>query len=317
VVAAAAGNNGKAYTNADNIYMLTVSATDSSDALASWSNTGSNIDLAAPGVGIYTTGLGGGYVSGSGTSFSAPVVAGIAALVLSVNPALTGNDVQNILKQNADDLGAPGWDPSYGWGRVNAYKAVVAAAASLGPPSATITSPSGNSTVSGMVVIDVSATALTGVTNLVCYIDGAMAGASAVSPASFFWDTTHWTNGLHTLQAKACDRAGDTGTSDTVTVLVQNAPADVTPPTVGITSPPSGAVVSGKSVEVYVAGSDDVGVTKVDFLVDGKYYATSNSSNPVFTWYIAKVGAGAHTLQSLAYDAAGNSARSLVVTVTK
>ena len=317
VVAASAGNNGKAYTNADNIYMLTVSATDSSDALASWSNTGSNIDLAAPGVGIYTTGLGGGYVSGSGTSFSAPVVAGVAALVLSVNPALTGSDVQNILKQNADDLGAPGWDPGYGWGRVNAYKAVVAAAASLGPPSATITSPSGNSTVSGVVAIEVSATAPSGLTNLVCYIDGAMAGASAATPASFAWDTTQSTNGLHTLQAKACDPAGNTGISAAITVVVQNAPADVTPPTVQITSPPNSAVVSGNSVEVYVTGSDDVGVTKVDLLVDGKYYATSNSSNPVFTWYIAKVGAGTHTLQAVAYDAAGNSARSLVVTITK
>jgi len=55
----------------------------------------------------------------------------------------------------------------------------------------------------------------------------------------------------------------------------------------------------------------------VDLLVDGKNYATSSSSNPVFIWYIAKVASGSHTLQSLAYDAAGNSARSLVVTVTK
>jgi thermitase len=89
VVAVAAGNESTFDATADNPYVLTVSATDSSDSLTSWSNTGNNIDLAAPGSGIYTTLRGGTYGSKSGTSFSAPVVAGVAALVISVNPNLT------------------------------------------------------------------------------------------------------------------------------------------------------------------------------------------------------------------------------------
>ena len=127
VVTVSAGNYSTVLTIPDDPNVLTVSATDSNDAIASWSNTGTPIDLAAPGVGIWTTTAGGGYSPASGTSFSAPVTAGVAALVISANPSLTSAQVQQVLKQSADDLGAPGWDPVYGWGRVNAQKAVAAA----------------------------------------------------------------------------------------------------------------------------------------------------------------------------------------------
>src|SRR5436190_3682568 len=135
VVTIAAGNQSTFVSAADNPYVLTISATDSSDLVCAWSNTGNIIDLAAPGSGIPSTGSGGTYVTAGGTSLSAPIVAGVAALVISVNPSLTGAQVQDILKGSADDLGAPGWDPSYGWGRVNAYKAVLAAAGGT-PPTA-------------------------------------------------------------------------------------------------------------------------------------------------------------------------------------
>jgi hypothetical protein len=131
VVTISAGNYSTVHTNADNPYVLTVDATDSSDNLASWSDSGADVDIAAPGVDIYTTCNGGGYGSWSGTSFSAPIVAGVAALVISANPALTGAQVQDILKSSSDDLGAPGWDLTYGAGRVNAARAVAAAVAAV------------------------------------------------------------------------------------------------------------------------------------------------------------------------------------------
>jgi len=134
-----AGNDGLVNTNADNPFILTISATDQNDALASFSGTGNNIDLAAPGVSILTTGNGGGYPSGSGTSYAAPCVAGVAALVMSANPNLTGLQVQAILKNNADDLGPAGWDTSFGFGRVNAFRAVQAAIGYTGTISVTAT----------------------------------------------------------------------------------------------------------------------------------------------------------------------------------
>jgi subtilisin family serine protease len=112
-------------------HVIAVSATDRYDTLASFSNYGDWITLSAPGANILTTSRGGGYGYWSGTSFSSPLTAGVAALVLSVNPSLTNADVVNILEQTADDEGAQGFDQYYGWGRVNAAKAVQRALATL------------------------------------------------------------------------------------------------------------------------------------------------------------------------------------------
>ena len=170
VVAVSAGNDSTFKSAADNPYVLTVSATDTSDLLASFSNTGNNVDLSAPGMTIRTTARGGGYQAVAGTSFSAPIVAGLAALVMSVNPSLTPAGVQDILKQSADDLGSTGKDSSYGWGRVNAARAVtLASGGEVGdstPPVLSFTSPTGGATVTGGVTIALSATDNVGVTSL-------------------------------------------------------------------------------------------------------------------------------------------------------
>src|SRR5207237_3933002 len=118
VVAISAGNDCTFDSAADNPYVLKVSATDSNDAIASFSTTGNGVDLAAPGVSVLTTSVGGKYNNWSGTSFSAPVVAGVAALVFSANSTLTGAQVVDILHKTADDLGAAGFDTQYGYGRV-------------------------------------------------------------------------------------------------------------------------------------------------------------------------------------------------------
>jgi serine protease len=60
----------------------------------------------------------------SGTSMASPHAAGVAALILSKNPNLSPEQVRTILRDSADDLGAPGWDPVFGAGRVNARRAV-------------------------------------------------------------------------------------------------------------------------------------------------------------------------------------------------
>ncbi len=223
LVIAGAGNNGIAYTNGDNPFILTVSATDPNDVIETWSTTGSNIDLSAPGEGILTTALGGGYASGTGTSFSAPIVAGVAALVLSVNPGLSGAQVRGLLEQTADDLGPAGWDTSYGYGRVNASNAVFAAvnmpASNAIPPTVTITAaPAGGNIVSGIINVDVSATDGVGVTNVGWYLDGVLTGSGATAPADFSWNTTQSANGAHTLQAKASGVNGNVGASAVVTV---------------------------------------------------------------------------------------------------
>ena len=98
------------------------------------SNYGPELDICAPGVLMYSTDIQGssGYSDGdyyskfNGTSSATPVVAGVAALILGLNPNLTATEVENILKTTADDLGSSGWDQYTGYGRVNAYKALSA-----------------------------------------------------------------------------------------------------------------------------------------------------------------------------------------------
>jgi subtilisin family serine protease len=108
-------------------HAIAISASDANDRLASFSNYGSWITLAAPGTGILSTADGGGYNFWNGTSFSSPIAAGVAALVMAVNPALTSQQVLAILKDTADRTGS-GPDNYFGWGRINAYRAVLAAA---------------------------------------------------------------------------------------------------------------------------------------------------------------------------------------------
>jgi subtilisin family serine protease len=107
---------------------IAVSATDGNDRLASFSNFGNWVTLAAPGTAILTTADGGGYTYMNGTSFSSPIAAGVAALILSVNPALRNDQVLEILRNTADlPAGIVAPDSYFGWGRVNAYRAVLAA----------------------------------------------------------------------------------------------------------------------------------------------------------------------------------------------
>lgn len=311
-----AGNDGRFEPAPDNPYALTVSATDTADGIASWSNTGNNLDLAAPGVSILTTARGGTYGWSGGTSLAAPIAAGVAALVISVNPGLTAAQVQDLLKQNADDLGAIGWDTTFGSGRLNAARAVQAARPTAPPddipPSAAVTAPADRTSVSGTVTIHVSASDDVGVSAVECYVDGVLLGTKAGAPASFSWDTRAVGNGWHSLQACAFDAAGNSGTSSAVTVNVQN---DLAAPTVRITAPSAGSIVSG-TVTVAVSGSDDVGVTRVEWYLDGALKGASASASANFAWDTAATPDGVHTLSARACDAAGNAGVSASVSVT-
>jgi len=129
----------------------------SCDGETHWgSNYGPEQDIVAPGVKIYTTDRAGssGYSSGdyfdefNGTSSACPLAAGICALIYSANPALSNEEVREILRETAEDeVGppgedTPGWDPYMGWGRVNAYEAVLAAGTGFGQIAGTVTNAS-------------------------------------------------------------------------------------------------------------------------------------------------------------------------------
>ncbi len=153
IVVAAAGNNGNnaAVYPADYPGVIAVSATTSSDDLASFSSYGSNIIVSAPGVGIISTYNNGGYATMSGTSMAAPEVAGLLGLALSHNSA-SGSTLLSDLEQSADKIGsypynASGWNQYFGYGRINAGKLMQLLASSpttTPAPETSNTAPSSN-----------------------------------------------------------------------------------------------------------------------------------------------------------------------------
>ncbi|WP_374967914.1 S8 family serine peptidase [Terrabacter sp. BE26] len=130
VVVVAAGNSGDDVTQYPAAYpeAVAVGATDTSGALTDFSTYGSWVDIAAPGWGILSTGIpdssGNDYFYGDGTSFAAPIVSGVAALIRTQSPTLTPAQVLSRLKSTARDAGPRGIDPYYGAGIVDATNAL-------------------------------------------------------------------------------------------------------------------------------------------------------------------------------------------------
>ena len=292
----------------DNV--VAVSASDTYDKLASFSNYGAWIDVAAPGVTIYSTNNGGGYGAWNGTSFSSPITAGMAALIWSVNPLLSNSEVVDILKQGTDDLGAPGFDTSFGFGRINLYKGLTLAlgyapAPDTEPPVSAITAPAAGVTLSSQVGILVSASDNVAVSRVDFFVDGALLGSDQTVPYSVDWDAAQAADGWYTLTAVAYDAAGNVGAAKPVQVLVSH-PVDSEAPRVVLVGLADGMTI-GTKLTVQVQATDNVGISRLELYLDGVLkVARDGIAALTFVWNTRKLGAGAHEIKALAFDAAGN-----------
>jgi len=142
----ASGNNGSpdtvSFPAAYDEYCIAVGATRYDEKVAYYSNGGPSLDLTAPGGDLSVDQNSDGYADGvlqqtfsdttddwgywfyQGTSMAAPHVSGVAALLISSGVAVTPDEIRDVLQFTAEDKGAPGWDPEYGYGIVNAYNAL-------------------------------------------------------------------------------------------------------------------------------------------------------------------------------------------------
>jgi subtilisin len=106
--------------------VIAVSAIDSANVIAPFSSRGPEVDVCAPGVTVLSDKLGGGTTVMSGTSMACPHVAGVAALAWGSHRFSDNEQIWNLLAFTVDNLGVPGWDLLFGYGRVNALAAVAA-----------------------------------------------------------------------------------------------------------------------------------------------------------------------------------------------
>jgi len=179
-------------------------------------------------------------------------------------------------------------------------------------PTASITSPLNNFSVSDIVSVNISAAATTGVVKTELYIDNLLIGTANTTPYVFSWDTNETSDGPHVLGGKVYDSAGNIGTSAVITIKVDN-----TVPTVSITSPTEGASVSKEStVTITASASDNISINKVEFYVNSKLQCTDTALDYSCSWLVPNAPRKTYQLQIKAYDLAGNIGSSQVVTVT-
>jgi hypothetical protein len=171
-------------------------------------------------------------------------------------------------------------------------------------PTAAIISPANGTTVSGTIKLSASASDNVGVTRVEFVLDSAvLASSSTTSPFTVVIDTRTLWDGVHSIVAKAYDAAGNVSASDPISITVSN--ADGAAPTTSITSPTSGSSVSG-TIGVTATASDNVAVTKVEFLVDDAVAGVSTASPYVQSLDTSRLSNGSHKLAGRAYDSSGN-----------
>jgi hypothetical protein len=221
--------------------------TDQDDTLADFSNWGSAVDIAAPGVCIESTFPieEGEYGTISGTSMASPHAAGALALLASSNNPGSATDVYNLYDQvkNAgnfnwiDDSGDGTQEPLLDVSNTTLFSPVLVAGGGGGggttdnPPSVSITSPADGATVSGTVSVTADASDDNGVSQVEFFVDGSSLGTDSDGSNgwSASWDTTAYADGGYTVEAVATDSAGQTA-SDSVSVTVDNSGGGTTYP---------------------------------------------------------------------------------------
>jgi thermitase len=229
--------------------VIAVGSISSATDLSFFSSYGEDVSVVAPGQGIYTTSLGGGYLRPAGTSMSAAFVSGLAAMLAGLDPSLSPAEIQDIMQRTAVDLGEPGHDAYFGHGRIDAAAALASLSApepcptpepapapepepepapepapevpsDVTPPAIRITSPTSDKMVSGNVPLVAEASDDTGVERVEFFVDGVLVGTTTSEPYQARWNSRK-SSGTVAITAVAWDAAGNSGVSEAVSVSVQ------------------------------------------------------------------------------------------------
>lgn len=196
-----------------------------------------------------------------------------------------------------------------------------------GSTTCTITSPAAAATVSGLVQVTGTATDDTELAKVRLYIDGVYMAEDAIAGTSASWtlsvNTSLLSNGSHTLQAIASDADGNTGSSDTVTVTVDNTvlPSDTIPPTVTITTPGQAGLSLVDTVSVAALCTDNQSLAEARFYIDDVLQSaatqalTGQSDVASAALDISEWSNGTHTVTVRVLDASGNVGQASITIV--
>ncbi len=184
-------------------------------------------------------------------------------------------------------------------------------------PTTTITSPANGTTYTSAQTITLTASAgdNVGIAKVEFYDGTTLKSTVNTAPYTYAWSLTTTANGTHQWTTKAYDAAGNSTVSSPVNVTVSIPTPDTIAPVTAITNPVNGATVSN-GVGVIATAADNVGVTKVEFYLDGVLKMAGLSSPYLFSWDTKTTTNGLHSLVSKAYDAAGHNTSSATVKVT-
>jgi len=273
-----------------------------------------------PTSGMMTPSMSGELVIGSGTHNGNTTTTPGSGFTLIAIPTEDSNSHQplameyEVLSGNQQTAATFSLAVGYPWTQNGVmFKPAVTQGPDNTPPAVSITAPQNGSTVSGTVTVSANASDNVGVAKVEFYLDNVLQATVTSSPYNWAWNTSLASNGSHSIKATAYDAAGN-NSSASVSLTVNNV-ADTTTPTVSISSPTNGATVSGTTA-VSANASDNMGVTKVEFYLDGALNATITGTPYTWSWNTLQVSNGSHTLTAKAYDAAGNIGTSSAVTVT-
>ena len=282
VICAAAGNDfgGPVGYPAKYSSAIAVSAVDQNNNLANFSNQGPEVEVTAPGVGVFSTYKNGQYATLDGTSMATPHAAGVCALIWSTGQFTTATAVRNQLTSTATDIGAAGRDNKFGFGLINAD-----AATNVGPPPNQAPTANANGPYSGQTG---SAIAFSSAGS--SDADGTIAGYSwdfgDGSAASSLANPSHSyaLAGTYTATLTVTDDQGATG-SNSATVTITDPPPPNQAPTANANGPYTGT--EGSAVAFSSVGSSDIDGTIVGYSWSFGDGATSAAANPSHTYALA------------------------------
>ena len=271
---AAAGNDGAANSiDYPGAYpeVIAVAALDPSKAKASYSDQGPELDIAAPGTDVISTynSADNGYTTMSGTSMATPHVAGVLALALSCAPSATNAQLKAALYRTAEDLGATGWDTSFGNGLARADRLVTDLCGG-GTPTPTNGTPTAafTSTTSGLAVSVDGSTSTDPDGDALSHAWTFGDGATATGVTA---GHTYAAAGTYTVGLTVSDGKGGTATtSKAVTVTSGGSTGDPDPSTPTVTSGQVTSIpLSASSTERFVKIQVPAGAKQLQVVMDG------------------------------------------------